>query len=111
MLALKHRQHTEYRRPISAFSQVFDKLAQRMQQAKDQEQLGRSICLLLHSLRVMGKHSAFSQATVYPVLVEMLRRKEQHSCQVVQLVLEAVAVIMKQSITGCRELVDLGVVT
>jgi len=48
---------------------------------------------------------------VYPVLVELLRSKEQHSCQVVQLVLEAVAAIVKQGSAGCSALVNLGVVT
>lgn len=95
---------------MSMFSQVFDKLAQKIQQAKDQQQLARSICLLLHTLRVIGKHRV-PQAAVYPVLVEILRNKHQHSCRVVQLALEAVTVIVKQGATGCRELVDLGVVT
>ncbi len=91
--------------------QVFGQLARRIQKAQNDQQHERALHLLLHGLRVSSRQSTVAQAAVYPVLVDLLRSKEQHSCQVVQLVLEAVAAIVKQDSAGCSALVDLGVVT
>ncbi len=100
-------------RHISAHAsvQVFGQLARRIQKAQNVKQRERALLLLLHGLRVSSRQSTAAQAAVYPVLVELLRSKEQHSCQVVQLVLEAVAAIVKQGSAGCSALVNLGVVT
>jgi len=91
--------------------QIFGQLARKIQKAQDAEQRERAVFLLLHGLRISSRQSTSAQAIVYPVLVELLRSKELHSCQVLQPVLEAVAAIVKQGSAGCSTFVDLGVVT
>lgn len=81
------------------------------QQTQGSQQLGAATYLLLLVLRSDGGQSSTTQAAVYPVLVDILRNKEQHNSQVVELVVEAVAVIAKQGAAACSILVDLGVVT
>ncbi|KAL0024042.1 hypothetical protein WJX77_011314 [Trebouxia sp. C0004] len=90
---------------------VFGKLTRKIQKGQDAEQCERAVFLLLHGLQGSSRLSTSAPAVVYVVLVELLRSKELHSCQVLQLVLEAVAAIVKQNSAGCSALVDLGVVT
>ena len=81
------------------------------EQMRNVQPLDGTVYLLVHILRAGGRQSNLHQPVVYPLLVDILRNKQPHSIQVVQMVVEAVAIIAKQGAAGCSILVDLGVVT
>ena len=92
--------------------QVYHKLAQRIQSpTEDPIKQENALFLLLYLLQFSGRQDEHQQAEIYPGLVELLRRAEQHSERVVELAVQAVSIIVKQGPAGCSVLVDCGVVT
>ena len=98
-------------RPRSCCLQIFAKLAVLAQQKLGQpEQLAKALQLLWH-LQHISKGSQ-QQATLYPLLVEILRSGSSvHGSIAVQTTLEIVAVTLRRDTLSCGPLVDLGVVT
>lgn len=91
--------------------QVFAKLAVLLQQQLGkQEQLARTLHLVLHVQR-LSRHTQ-QQPALYSVLVDILRGGcIQHGSAAVQTTLEIVAVILRSDTLSCGPFVDLGIVT